>query len=237
MKIKINQIRTYDDAGYRQRAACLCFRSECEAEILLVSSSRFHDIWIVPGGGLEPGEDPATTAVREVHEEAGVVGQLGRLIDVFENNDRNTRTYVYVLIVEQLKEDYDDAKGIGRMRKWFSLAEANRMLSQYKPVQKEYIEKLCQDQDHLRRVSLCGRTTLDSNFPTQISRFGANVCRKCQRAYSQQTCPSESCGFVRSEALGIDKQQLPSCTTPEQTKHWKVDNSIEPAKQLALDVL
>jgi len=26
-------------------------------------------MWVVPGGGLEPGEDPATTAVREVHEE------------------------------------------------------------------------------------------------------------------------------------------------------------------------
>jgi len=36
---------------------------------LLVTSSRYNHMWVVPGGGLEPGEDPATTAVREVHEE------------------------------------------------------------------------------------------------------------------------------------------------------------------------
>ena len=33
MKLKVDQIRTYDDAGFRRRAACLCFRSECESEV------------------------------------------------------------------------------------------------------------------------------------------------------------------------------------------------------------
>ena len=33
MKIKIDQIRTYDEDGFRQRAACLCFKSECESEV------------------------------------------------------------------------------------------------------------------------------------------------------------------------------------------------------------
>ncbi|RMC03436.1 hypothetical protein DUI87_20633 [Hirundo rustica rustica] len=84
MKFKPNQTRTYDREGYKKRAACLCFRSEREDEVLLVSSSRYPDQWIVPGGGMEPEEEPGGAAVREVYEEAGVKGKLGRLLGVFE---------------------------------------------------------------------------------------------------------------------------------------------------------
>lgn len=37
--------------------------------MLLVSSSRYPDQWIVPGGGMEPEEEPGGAAVREVYEE------------------------------------------------------------------------------------------------------------------------------------------------------------------------
>ena len=53
-------------------------------QVLLVTSSSRPDHWIVPGGGVEPEEDPSTTAVREVVEEAGVLGKLGRCLGVFE---------------------------------------------------------------------------------------------------------------------------------------------------------
>ncbi|OBS58099.1 hypothetical protein A6R68_10759 [Neotoma lepida] len=38
-------------------------------KVLLVSSSRHPDRWIVPGGGMEPEEEPSVAAVREVCEE------------------------------------------------------------------------------------------------------------------------------------------------------------------------
>lgn len=38
-------------------------------QVLLVSSSRHPDQWIVPGGGMEPEEEPGGAAVREVYEE------------------------------------------------------------------------------------------------------------------------------------------------------------------------
>lgn len=50
----------------------------------MVTSSRRPDSWVVPGGGVEPEEEPAVTALREVREEAGVTGQLGRCLGVFE---------------------------------------------------------------------------------------------------------------------------------------------------------
>uniref|UniRef100_A0A1B0BZ69 Nudix hydrolase domain-containing protein n=1 Tax=Glossina palpalis gambiensis TaxID=67801 RepID=A0A1B0BZ69_9MUSC len=84
VKEKPNSTRIYDKDGFRRRAACICVRSDAEAEVLLVTSSRRPELWIVPGGGVEPEEEPSVTAVREVLEEAGVVGKLGRCLGVFE---------------------------------------------------------------------------------------------------------------------------------------------------------
>lgn len=84
VKDKPNSIRTYDEDGFRKRAACLCVRNELEDEILLVTSSGDRDRWIVPGGGLEPNEDSSAAALREVMEEAGVIGRLARCLGSFE---------------------------------------------------------------------------------------------------------------------------------------------------------
>ncbi|XP_023689412.1 diphosphoinositol polyphosphate phosphohydrolase 1 isoform X1 [Paramormyrops kingsleyae] len=144
MKLKSNQTRTYDGDGYKKRAACLCFRSESEEEVLLVSSSRHPEKWIVPGGGMEPEEEPSVAAVREVCEEAGVKGTLGRLVGIFENQDRKHRTYVYVLIVTEVLEDWEDSVNIGRKREWFKTEEAGELLRCHKPVQASYFEALRQ---------------------------------------------------------------------------------------------
>ncbi|XP_013991911.1 diphosphoinositol polyphosphate phosphohydrolase 1 isoform X1 [Salmo salar] len=144
MKIKSNQTRIYDGDGYKKRAACLCFRNESEEEVLLVSSSRTQDKWIVPGGGMEPEEEPNVAAVREVCEEAGVKGTLGRLLGIFENTDRKHRTYVYVLMVTEMLEDWEDSVNIGRKREWFKTDDASRVLQCHKPVQASYFEALQQ---------------------------------------------------------------------------------------------
>ncbi|XP_036386365.1 diphosphoinositol polyphosphate phosphohydrolase 1-like isoform X2 [Megalops cyprinoides] len=140
MKLKSNQTRTYDGDGYKQRAACLCFKSEREEEVLLVSSSRHPDKWIVPGGGMEPEEEPSVAAVRE----AGVKGTLGRLVGIFENRDRKHRTYVYVLIVTEVLEDWEDSVNIGRKREWFKIDDAIKVLECHKPVQATYFHALQQ---------------------------------------------------------------------------------------------
>uniref|UniRef100_A0A3Q3DG54 diphosphoinositol-polyphosphate diphosphatase n=1 Tax=Hippocampus comes TaxID=109280 RepID=A0A3Q3DG54_HIPCM len=140
MKLKPNQTRTYDGDGFKKRAACLCFKNEREDEVLLVSSSRHPDQWIVPGGGMEPEEEPCGAAVR-----AGVKGKLGRLLGVFEQNqDRKHRTYVYVLTVTETLEAWEDSVNIGRKREWFTVDEAIKVLQSHKPVHAEYLRRLQQ---------------------------------------------------------------------------------------------
>lgn len=54
-------------------------------KVLLVTSSSRPEQWIVPGGGIEPEEEPSATAVREVVEEAGVMGRLHKRLGTFED--------------------------------------------------------------------------------------------------------------------------------------------------------
>lgn len=108
----------------------------------MVSSSRSPDCWIVPGGGLEPEEEPSVAAIREVMEEAGVRGKLGRCLGIFENPERKHRTAVFVLVVTEELEEWEDSKSIGRKRKWFTIEEALNHLANHKPVQWSYVKLL-----------------------------------------------------------------------------------------------
>ncbi|XP_025914221.1 diphosphoinositol polyphosphate phosphohydrolase 2 isoform X4 [Apteryx rowi] len=76
---------------------------------------------------MEPEEEPGGAAVREVYE---------------ENQDRKHRTYVYVLIVTEILEDWEDSVNIGRKREWFKVEDAIKVLQCHKPVHAEYLEKL-----------------------------------------------------------------------------------------------
>lgn len=53
-------------------------------QVLLVSSKKDPCVWLVPGGGLEAGEEPTTAAKREAWEEAGIQGHIARYLGLFE---------------------------------------------------------------------------------------------------------------------------------------------------------
>lgn len=155
VKEKPNSTRIYDKDGYRRRAACICVRSEAEAEVLLVTSSRRPELWIVPGGGVEPDEESALTATREVLEEAGVIGELGRCLGIFENSEHMHRTEVFVMVVTQELDEWEDSKTIGRKRQWFSIDEALTQLALHKPTQRHYLQQLRHSKNNLSPTANC----------------------------------------------------------------------------------
>lgn len=62
------------------------------------------DIWLLPGGAIEPGEVPADAAVREMWEETGFVVRLTGLVGVFGGPEfivryRNADRTSYVMTV------------------------------------------------------------------------------------------------------------------------------------------
>ncbi|OTF74633.1 diphosphoinositol polyphosphate phosphohydrolase 1-like protein, partial [Euroglyphus maynei] len=140
--VKEKQIRTYDQDGFRRRAACICVHDPDESEIMLVTSTRAPECWIVPGGGVEPNEDPTQAAIRETEEEAGVKGVVKRSLGDIENTQRKHRTSVFVLEVHEELDDYEDSKS--RKRCWFPVQEALKLLAIYKPVQCSYIKLMIQ---------------------------------------------------------------------------------------------
>ena len=145
-----DEIRVLDADGFKRRAACLCLRDAprkngvapgvtSPKEILLISSAKKADKWMVPGGGVDPGEDLSTAAARETFEEAGVRGRLDGLVGVFETTSgTRTRTHVFKLVVEEVADTWAES---ARKRRWFSLEEAKKVLESCKPAQKEYLDK------------------------------------------------------------------------------------------------
>ena len=77
---------------------------------------------------MEPDEESFQAAARELMEEAGVRGVLTRSLGQFENQERRHRTSVFVLIVTEELDEWDDSKSIGRRRKWFQIDEALSLL-------------------------------------------------------------------------------------------------------------
>jgi 8-oxo-dGTP pyrophosphatase MutT (NUDIX family) len=59
-------------------------------EVLIVHRQRYDD-WSLPKGKALPGEDDATCALREVHEETGLRCSIGRRLGTVEYRDRSER--------------------------------------------------------------------------------------------------------------------------------------------------
>lgn len=73
-------------------AAVLC--RDHEGRVLVVHDS-FKRHWTIPGGVVDGGEDPATGAVREAREEAGVIVALGDLLGLFSSYPPDRLMAVY----------------------------------------------------------------------------------------------------------------------------------------------
>ncbi len=122
--------------GLRTQFAALCYRMrKGKPEILLVTSRRTQR-WIIPKGWPQDGMRPAQSAAVEALEEAGVEGKLhDNSLGLYSYTKQHVsgRTLpcvavVYPLKVKTIHDRYREVKQ--RKRKWFSLANAARKVSE-----------------------------------------------------------------------------------------------------------
>lgn len=136
--------RLIDEEGYIRRAASICVNKE-ETQVLLVTSKKDPCVWLVPGGGLEAGEEAIAAAQREAWEEAGIQGVVERFLGLFESchhsGTKKHRTAVFVLVVTKEHKDFPEAR-LGRRRRWFSLEDALLLLARHRPLQSAYLQLL-----------------------------------------------------------------------------------------------
>ncbi|MFD6139902.1 NUDIX hydrolase [Promicromonospora sp. NPDC060271] len=71
------------EAAIDLRVAAYAVITDDQGRMLLPHwSEHAHSGWTMPGGGLDPGEDPADAAVREVLEETGYHVELDGLLGI-----------------------------------------------------------------------------------------------------------------------------------------------------------
>lgn len=99
----------------------------------IVADAAGH--WILPGGGLDWGEDPVDAVVREVGEETGLkVNYVGDLLDVDSrvikfSGDRQVHSIRIVYQADVLNGELKVEKKGGSTDAcaWFTLEEANKL--------------------------------------------------------------------------------------------------------------
>lgn len=72
---------------------------ERDGQVLLVRQFRYaygEELWEIPAGKLEKGEDPAVTAARELEEEAGFIPEKTELLYIIYPTPGYTNEKIYI---------------------------------------------------------------------------------------------------------------------------------------------
>lgn len=67
---------------------------------ILLIKRRDVPVWVLPGGGIDPGESPEEAVVREILEETGFTVKMDRLVgDYIPINRLTKRTHLYECVI------------------------------------------------------------------------------------------------------------------------------------------
>lgn len=105
---------------------------DAEGRVLLIRRADTGG-WAIPGGTLEWGETLASTAVRELAEEAGArIAKLGRVTGVYSRPDRDPRFHgVTVIVLADVDPELSGPKNALEIReaRFFRVDELPKKLS------------------------------------------------------------------------------------------------------------
>lgn len=129
--------------GPKEKAGVIAYRLEQgeELQILLITSRKFKDSWVLPGGSVEPGETFEDAAMRECAEESGYEVNLGMMLPAFEvlNPRKPIRFTYYLATVARNTEQWET----DRKREWFPAGKVPDLVPDiFRPVVLDAIQHL-----------------------------------------------------------------------------------------------
>lgn len=115
----------------RKSSGCVVFNvHEGKVEILLVSSSNGKE-WVFPKGGVEMELTERASAAKEVYEEAGVLGDVGRKLGDYRYIKNNQIQDVTMFAMKYTGEADDWPEEHKRERRWFKPKKAMAKVDPY----------------------------------------------------------------------------------------------------------
>jgi len=97
-----------------------------EVRYLLVESSDFPVMWVLPKGKIEEGEDPKVTAVREVHEETGVWASIDKELRRQSYPVKGKMVSAQIFLMKRAAGGFPNDRK--RKRQWLTLGEIESLL-------------------------------------------------------------------------------------------------------------
>jgi 8-oxo-dGTP pyrophosphatase MutT (NUDIX family) len=88
---------------------------DADSGVMLVRHT-YSPGWILPGGGVEKGETLVAAALREIREEAGILGEAPQLHGIFSNHHSFPGDHVACFVVRKFE--------VGLWKPSFEIAEA-----------------------------------------------------------------------------------------------------------------
>jgi 8-oxo-dGTP pyrophosphatase MutT (NUDIX family) len=107
-------------------AGAVAFRKHDGLTLFLVVSSSDGAHWVLPKGHIEAGESPETAAVRELREEAGVIGRIERPLSIQRFRQCGREIVVQYFLVSTLEVQKPDES---RTLRWEDEQSAAALLS------------------------------------------------------------------------------------------------------------
>lgn len=121
--------------GYFDKVRIACRGIVIKNGMILLSHNRKHDLYMIPGGGLEEYESDDECVVRELSEETGMIIEATKCdFEVYEyygDYQYITKYYIGNIITEGKPKLTDEEKSIGLEPKWIKLSEAIEMFKKY----------------------------------------------------------------------------------------------------------
>ncbi len=109
-----------------------CVLCEKDEKILLVKQFRYaynKEVWEIPAGKINPGEEPYLTALRELEEEGGIKANSAQLLYEIYPSPGYTSEIIYLYKVTDFittKTHFDEDEFLSG--KWFSKEQLKNMM-------------------------------------------------------------------------------------------------------------